>query len=456
MADVSKPHPPLSPSYLLALPAELREQIYRVILSPAANRVSGPDDYDTYSYGAALALFLVSRQVYYEARAAFRALNIFVRIVTPWPEAQDHVELEGHVPILLKGRHAARFAAYSLYVAIEAPLMGSIIHDDDNGDDDDGGNGNGAAAGGGQRHFVILLDDLPRFTRTWFYSELSNPGLNRYLSLRLHLRDPYAPSREETHVSQALQRRLLLPFGEVKNLSGLLVTGDPTPLPSVEAELRALQAVAPQGPERCLDEAARLKGEGNTRMQAGDYAGALESYARAWEAMHIVVRGRRRHIHGEAFFARQLSGDGSGAWTGRNGAMERLVLRVQLVANTCLAYLRLGRWDDVCFWGMRSIAMLRQARLTPPLHQQQNNGLARDFDFYDDDDDELDVPPEDEAVLGFPAAVQMGKIYYRTAVAYRELGDKARARRLLRVAAVYLPHDENVKRELAACALRLG
>ncbi|RYP40890.1 hypothetical protein DL767_001371 [Monosporascus sp. MG133] len=454
MADVSKPHPGPPPSHLLALPAELREQIYRVILSPAANRVSR-SDYDTYSYGAALALFFVSRQVYYEARAVFRALNVFVRIVTPWAEAQDHVELEGHVPILLKGRRAARFAAYSLNVTIEAPLMGGIIHDD-NDDDDDDGNGNGAPAGGGQCHFVILLDDLPRFTRTWFYSELSSPGLNRYLNLRLHLRDPYAPSQEETHVPQALQQRLLLPFGEVKNLRGLLVTGDPAPLSSVEAELRAQQAIAPPGPERCLDEAARLKGEGNARLQAGDYAGALESYGRAWEAMHIVVRGRRRHIHGEAFFARQLSGDGSGAWRGRNGAMERLVLRVQLVANTCLAYLRLGRWDDVCFWGMRSIAMLRQARLTPPLHQHQNNEFARDFDFYDDDDDELDVPPEDEAVLGFPGAIQMGKIYYRTAVAYRELGDKARARRLLRVAAVYLPHDENVKRELAACALRLG
>ncbi|RYP05789.1 hypothetical protein DL764_003558 [Monosporascus ibericus] len=455
MAEISISKLPPPPSHLLALPAELREQIYRVILSPAANRVSGPDDYDTYSYGAALALFFVSRQVYYEARATFRALNVFVRVMTPWPEAQDHVELEGHVPILLKGRRAARFVACSLHVAIEAPLMGGIIHHDDDGDDD-GGNGNDAAAGGGERHFVILLDDLPKFTRTWFYSELSSPGLNRYLSLRLHLRDPYAPSQEETHVPQALQRQLLLPFGEVKNLSGLLVTGDPAPLPSVEAELRAQQAVAPPGPERCLDEAARLKGEGNARLQADDYAGALDSYGRAWEAMHIVVRGRRRHIHGEAFFARQLSGDGSGAWTGRNGAMERLMLRVQLVANTCLAYLRLGRWDDVCFWGMRSIAMLRQARLTPPLHQQQNNGFARDFDFYDNDDDELDVPPENEAVLGFPGAVQMGKIYYRTAVAYRELGDKARARRLLRVAAVYLPHDANVKRELAACAPRLG
>lgn len=50
----------------------------------------------------------------------------------------------------------------------------------------------------------------------------------------------------------------------------------------------------------------------------------------------------------------------------------------------------------------------------------------------------------------------VGKIYYRTGVAFKELDDKARARKLLRVAAVYLPRDEHVKRELAACALRLG
>lgn len=50
----------------------------------------------------------------------------------------------------------------------------------------------------------------------------------------------------------------------------------------------------------------------------------------------------------------------------------------------------------------------------------------------------------------------VGKIYYRTAVAFKELGDKTWARKLLRVAHVYLPRDENVKRELAACALRLG
>ena len=64
--------------------------------------------------------------------------------------------------------------------------------------------------------------------------------------------------------------------------------------------------------------------------------------------------------------------------------------------------------------------------------------------------------PEDEAILNFVAANEMGKIYYRTALAHKAKDDKSEARRLLKVAQVYLPRDQNVAREVAACALRLG
>lgn len=66
------------------------------------------------------------------------------------------------------------------------------------------------------------------------------------------------------------------------------------------------------------------------------------------------------------------------------------------------------------------------------------------------------IPPEDEALLGFPSAPQVGKIYYRTALAFDALGDRSEARRLLRVAQVYLPHDQTVKKSLASLALKLG
>ncbi len=397
---------------ILALPAEVREEIYRILLHPSANRVFGADEYNDYNYHDSLVLFRLNQKIYYEARRVFRDLNVFVRIETPWPEAQDHVAREGHAPILMRGQDAANFTGYSLSAAIGSPEIPMQYAD--------------------PQCFVLLLDDLDKFTQTWFYAHLSNPGLNSHLTLTLHLRDPYRADWEEKHMSKRLQRQLLLPFGMVKGLRDVTISGDPNPFPSVESELRAEQAVPVSSPEHCLSETVRLKGEGNAELIAGNYQSALRIYMQAWEAMHIVVRGRQRHIHAEAFFARELEQD---PWEGKNGQTERLALRVQLVANTCLAYLKLEEWDEVCFWGMRTITMVRQAVIGPM---------------------DRDVPPDVEAVLTFPSAVQIGKIYYRTAVALKKLADKSQAAKLLRVASIYLPWDENIKKELGECSLRIG
>lgn len=397
--------------HFLTLPPEIREQIYRVLLNPDANRLSSPDEYTAYNYQDALALLRVNHQVYYEARKIFRDLNVFVQIVTPFPNARDYVAYEGHVPILMKDHRAAQFTGHSLRVEVNAP--------------------NTPIQNAEPHTIVILADDLEKFAQIWFYSDLSNPGLNRFLSLTLQLRDPYTPEYEERRMPKWLQRRLLLPFGAVKNLCSVTVQGDPPPLQSVEADLRAAQDVPSPSPEQCLVEAARLKEEGNKELKAGAYQAALAHYTRAWEAMHIVVKGRQRHVHGEAFFAHELQEE---PYRGRHGQAERLQLRVQLVANTCLVYLKLEDWDELLFWGMRTIRMLQQA-----------TGAH-----------EHDIAPEDEAMLNFPAAVQMGRIYYRTALAYRNLNDPDMAKRLLRVAQVYLPNDPIVRGELAKLAPRLG
>ena len=405
MVEITKPH-------LLTLPPEIREHIYRLILHPDANRLFIPDEYTAYNYRNALVLFKLNHQIYFEARKVFCDLNVFVKIETPWPEAQEHVAIEGHVPILMKRERAARFMGHSLSVLIDAPQ--SPMQDSDT------------------EHFVILLDDLEKFAKTWFYADLSHPGLNRYLRLTLQLRDPYTPDWEEKRMPKWLQRQLLLPFGMVKALRELVVKGDPKPYASIEAELRAEQAIPPESAEYCLREATRLKLEGNNELNAGNFQSALRLYTAAWEAMHVIVKGRQRHIHADAFFGRELCED---PFKGKNGQAERLVLRVQLVANTCQAYLKLQDWEECRFWGMRSINMLREAMGADERHE---------------------IPAEDEAVLGFPAADQMGKIYYRTALAYKELGDRDQARKLLRVASVYLARDKNVEAELAACSLRIG
>lgn len=49
---------------LLALPAEIRESIYRFLLNPDANRVFGPDEYNDYNYRDSLVLFRLNQQIY--------------------------------------------------------------------------------------------------------------------------------------------------------------------------------------------------------------------------------------------------------------------------------------------------------------------------------------------------------------------------------------------------------
>lgn len=256
--------------------------------------------------------------------------------------------------------------------------------------------------------------------------------------MRLELRDPFAPDHDQKRMPKALQRKLLLPFAQIKNLNrascqeGTTFVGELKPYPSIEQEMRKLQAEPHQTAEHCLREATRLKFEGNAELAKENYQGALDLYHDAWKAMHVVIKGRKRYIHADAFFARSLREE---PYIGKNGQTERLLLRVQLVANTCAVYLKQKEWELCRHWGMRSIDMLREAM-----------GI----------DDRMDLAPEEEAVPAFPAATQIGKIYYRTAVACRELNDDAQARRLLRVARIYLPNDDSVKKEVAATALQIG
>ncbi|KAF2718038.1 hypothetical protein K431DRAFT_322687 [Polychaeton citri CBS 116435] len=394
----------------LTVPPEIREQIYALLFRPSSNRRYHEDEYTSYEFANSLKLFLVNRQIYFESRRVFYQLNTFVRIETPWPQAQEHVMREGHVPIVMSDSVAAKFDRWTLGTMIEAP--GTPIE------------------GVEMQYFVIHVDDLEKFAQMWYYANLSHPELNPHLELTLKLRDPFNPADEEKRVPLGLQERLILPFGRVRNLRGTLLLGDLRPITSVEKELRRQQAQPQNTPEECLNEAVRLKGVGNDAMRDEKYTEALQRYNEAWRAIHVVISGRQRHIHADAFFGRVLQ---DAPYTGKNGQSERLILRVHLVANTCLAYLKLENWLECRFWGERSINMLREAMGA---------------------DDRREIAPEEEAILAFPAADQMGKIYYRAAVACKHMGDLAEARRLLKVARLYLPNDPNIGREQAAVALR--
>ena len=400
--------------HLLTLPAEIREHIYKLILNPEESRRHEEDEYVTYHYSAALVLFKINRQIYNEAHKVFYDLNTFVRIETPWPQSKEHVMSEGHCPIVIQDGFAKRFKNYKLEVGIDAPQYELLEMDTE--------------------CFIIHVDDVPKFTKSWFLADLSHPTLNPNLRLNLRLHDPFSGEGEDKHIPRSLQRQLLLPWATVKNLGQMTLGGSPEPDTRIVSELKTEQAKPLPSPDHCIRECARLKSEGNAELQAGRYKNALEVYKQAWEAIYITVYGRTRHVHGDAFFDVRLK---EPPYQGKFAQAERLVLRVQLVANTCLALLKLEEFEDAIFWGRRTINTLRVGMGFEP---------------------DMDIEPEREAIPGFPAAKEMGKVYWRTALALKAIDEKSEARRLTRVAMVYLPAPGDQKaltQLLRDCMLRI-
>jgi tetratricopeptide (TPR) repeat protein len=383
----------------LRLPPEIRESIYRELFRPANNVEHFDNGYKRYTFD--LRLLRANQQIYYEARRVLRRLNVFVAVQTPWPEAERHIAIEGYVPVMVSGDTALQFDLHHLLVDIGSPHY--------------------RLAGQPDRRFVLHLDDLPAFCKIWYYSDLTQQGLNSLLRLTLQLRDPYAFDAAPTSISKDMQRRLLDPFGLLKGLREVIVQGEH--YPSIEKSMRDEMAKPYTAPEDCLEEAERLKEAGNKALQNGRYQEAIKIYSESFRAIHIIIEGRRRSIWADSFFQCELS---RGTFKGQHAQLVRLALRVKLVANMVLALLKLDEINEAHYWGMRSITLMREA-----------------------------VEGE-EPVMDFVAAEQMGKIYYRTALACRRLGEDVEARQLLNVASQYLPRDEIVRKELESLTLRIG
>ncbi|MCJ1406958.1 hypothetical protein MMC19_001028 [Ptychographa xylographoides] len=389
-----------SHSRFLQLPGEIRELIYLHVFRSIDNKHDCGGGHTQYKFD--LSLMLVNRQIYYEARKIFRQHNVFVAIETPWPEAQQHVRNDGYVPILITDEQASRFSNQHLSVTIDAPRYQLYVQT--------------------PRKFIILLDDLSIFTEMWFYSDISHPGLNSNLRLTLRLQNPYAPMFESRPIPKKLQQQLLEPFGVVKGLHEVRVEGDH--YESVEKAMKSLMDIPYNTAEECLEEATQLKAAGNKALGKTQYKEAIKLYEKAFLAIHIVCDGRRRSVWGDEHFHRELQ---SGSFRGQHGQIVRLVLRVRLVANIVHAYLQLQDYDEARFWGKRSIDLMPEV--------------------LEDEDDQMSS--------NFVAAPEMGKIYYRTALAYRALGNTVESRRLLEMALKYLPNDKVVRAEHDRAALQL-
>lgn len=248
----------------------------------------------------------------------------------------------------------------------------------------------------------------------WYYFDISHEGLNAHFGLRMTLAG--VEDDPEREVSKTLQTRLFKPWGQVRKLNSLIVEG-PHDNDVVE-QLRQAMTQPYRSPAECLFTCEMLKTNGNAAFKAGGYSDALTFYQKAFEAIHIVVDGKRRSIWAEGYFDSIIT---EGRFAGQRGSSVYWVMRMQLIANTIMVYLKIEDYDMAFYWGNRSITLMRQ----------HLGDMA------------------DEPQPLFPAKSEWGKIYYRTALAARALGDMANAREMVRVAAKWLPNDAIVQRERA-------
>ncbi|KAK6537427.1 hypothetical protein TWF694_011614 [Orbilia ellipsospora] len=405
----------------LDLPPELRDHVYSLLLSPYSNRRHRSDCFYNYNYSRSLVLFRLNRQIYLESRRIFHKLNTFALISTPWEQARHHVVLDGQVNIVLS--EADHFKLSSIHITIK-PLYPSPDSDD-----------------APFFNFVILLEtgDLDRFCRSWYYSSLNMPYLNAHLAVTLTMYDPYLsaspfPLPGEPHIPKYKQKLLLEPFKQIRQLRSFTIQGDIQAYPSVLGPVEEVMKIPLDPPEKCLEDATKFKELGNEALTSGRYSEAVEYYNKAFFAIHIVIEGKNRRVHADAWFDRLITAEGP--FKNQHAGTTRIILRVRLVANTILAYLKLQDYEMAIMTGMRTIKIMRTSI-----------GL---------DDEEGATDPAMEAMSGFVASGEMGKIYYRTGMAYKAMDNKSEARKLLKVAAIYLPNDKTVKQDLASVSLRLG
>ena len=379
-----------SPTFrLLDLPGELRNRVYSELLSSQCVKQHLGHGFTRYNF--CIALLQANRQIYFEARRIFRH-NVFVRVTTPWREAEEHVATEGRVPMLAKGAKADNFTAWHLTAVLGSPHYVYPF-------------GNPSCS------WIMCREDLDTFCKLWFRSNLGNPGLNQHITLDLTIQDPY---QADSHPSKALQQSLMMPFGIVKGLDGLVVRGYKRD--SVEKDLRAAMAIPDPTPSECIENAAKHKDMGNVELHASNYKFAISQYQEAFDSLYLDpdMHGERVAAQMSNFFNEKLE---AGTYKGQNADDVRNTLSIQLTANTVLAYLKLQDWSMAYLWGSRAINRLWTFQLDPSGN----------------------IPP---------TGADRAKLYYRTASALKGMGRLDEAYRMLVIASEFTPNDPVIAKEI--------
>ncbi|KAF2398013.1 hypothetical protein EJ06DRAFT_532376 [Trichodelitschia bisporula] len=390
----------------LRLPPELRDIIYSFVLAGVAD-IDVDDDPEMTehidSHYWAVALFAVSKQVHDESMRIFHTVNTFITFETPWDDAHSEFRLKDHVQIIETAFGSTRlppvFQKVHLHAKIDSQRVGTDQY----------------SRG---RTIVLTFDDLERVCKLWMYTDINrNCALNGTLRLTLTVNNPVGPDPPPL----ALQKRLLEPFGYIKNLRALEVNG----MQHEEAtmSMKALMDVPLEPAEDRLAATTQLKDEGNAALKT-DSRLAIKIYEKAFEKLHIICEGRRRHEWGDIWFDRTMK---YGEFEGQNGLKIRTQLRTRLVANVMKAYLDMGEFEETIFWGKRS-------------HNIINGHFG----------------PHHGPIPSFPAAPQLGKIYYRLGVALKAIGETSEARHYLSIALSFLPEDQTIRQLLSTVQLTLG
>lgn len=244
----------------------------------------------------------------------------------------NHISSEGFVPIVCTDQHADAFKTHHALVQITAPFHQAVP----------------------EHTVVILLDDLHLFTRTWYYSALSYPMLNDRLSTAFVLRNP-DNDLDTQLIGVPLQRRLLLPFEQVKGLYHVDISGYAQ---EVDKELRRRMEIPVPTLIECCEMAHVYMLQGDAAIVANDAQEALALYTQSFLAIHILIHGRTRRVLADVFFHEAIE---TGRFAGQTGITVRVILRLKLVSRFVLTYLKLGQWGEAAFWGMRSINIMRES-----------------------------------------------------------------------------------------------
>lgn len=374
-----------------SLPLELRNEIYGHLLLLQRTRRSGFQ----------LAILRTNGQIHSEALKIFRE-NKFVHFVTRYEQC---------VMQLLASKPVFAFAT-------EQNLSFSYCSMFFNHADLDGRNCPKPPG------YITVLESIPILCKTLSMRGFEVPGSLRKLHITIVLQNPHFPDRNYP-LPKSLQEQILMPFGILKGLNGLTVTGAKSEL--VGADLKAAMADPAPTATCFLKEASALKDAGDAACNAGDHHQAIRKYHEAFEAMHISVGDNSIDVHlhqyyGNAKLERNV-------FASQRGDLVRHQLGSRLSWNLTQAYMKLGSWRKAHLWANRAVLEIE-------CHSVQQRLVHG--------------PPD------LITQAERAKVFYQMAVVCKHLGNEEGQMDNLIKAYTRAPNDALICQEVAELRKRLG